>query len=122
MGLTSFSGEQPVLKDVGIAKNYLNKGELKILNNLVLGYFYLAEISAIEHKPMYMEDYVKQLDLVLTSRNRNLLKGNGTISHKQAIEKAKAEYRRYQIEAMSPVEKVYLETVKRVSKDMKAKS
>ena len=62
MGLTSFSGELPALKDIGIAKNYLEENELKVLNNLVSGYFDLAEINAIEHKPMYMDDYVKQLD------------------------------------------------------------
>lgn len=61
MGLTSFSGELPALKDIGIAKNYLQEDELKVLNNLVSGYFDLAEINAIEHKPMYMDDYVKQL-------------------------------------------------------------
>ena len=59
MGLTSFSGELPALKHIGIAKNYLQENELKILNNLVSGYFDLAEINAIEHKPMYMHDYVK---------------------------------------------------------------
>lgn len=59
MGLTSFFGELPALKDIGIAKNYLQENELKILNNLVSGYFDLAEINAIEHKPMYMHDYVK---------------------------------------------------------------
>ena len=53
MGLTSFSGELPALKDIGIAKNYLQESELKILNNLVSGYFDLAEINAIEHKPMW---------------------------------------------------------------------
>ena len=66
MGLTSFSGELPALKDIGIAKNYLQENELKILNNLVSGYFDLAEINAIEHKPMYMHDYVKQLDMICT--------------------------------------------------------
>lgn len=66
MGLTSFSGELPALKDIGIAKNYLEENELKVLNNLVSGYFDLAEINAIEHKPMYMDDYVKQLDSVLS--------------------------------------------------------
>ena len=54
MGLTSFSGELPALKDISIAKKYLSEEELKILNNLVSGYFDLAEINAIEHKPMYM--------------------------------------------------------------------
>ena len=76
MGLTSFSGELPALKDIGIAKNYLEENELKVLNNLVSGYFDLAEINAIEHKPMYMDDYVKQLDSVLSSGNRKLLTGS----------------------------------------------
>ena len=88
MGLTSFSGELPALKDIGIAKNYLEENELKVLNNLVSGYFDLAEINAIEHKPMYMDDYVKQLDSVLSSGNRKLLTGSGSVSHKQALEKA----------------------------------
>lgn len=121
MGLTSFSGELPGLKDIGIAKNYLQENELKILNNLVSGYFDLAEINAIEHKPMYMHDYVKQLDMVLSSGNRKLLEGAGTVSHKQALEKAKAEYRKYQEITLSPVEQAYLESVKEVAKELKKK-
>lgn len=119
MGLTSFSGELPALKDIGIAKNYLDEDELKILNNLVSGYFDLAEISAIEHKPMYMDDYVKQLDLVLSSGNRKLLEGAGSISHKQALGKAKSEYRKYQEITLTPVEVAYLESVKDVAKKVK---
>lgn len=87
MGLTSFSGELPALKDIGIAKNYLQENELKVLNNLVSGYFDLAEINALEHKPMYMDDYVKQLDMVLSSGNRKLLEGAGTVSHRGAWKK-----------------------------------
>lgn len=121
MGLTSFSRELPALKDIGIAKNYLQENELKILNNLVSGYFDLAEINAIEHKPMYMHDYVKQLDMVLSSGNRKLLEGAGTVSHKQALEKAKAEYRKYQEITLSPVEQAYLESVKEVAKELKKK-
>lgn len=121
MGLTSFSGELPALKDIGIAKNYLQENELKILNNLVSGYFDLAEINAIEHKPMYMHDYVKQLDMVLSSGNRKLLECAGTVSHKQALEKAKAEYRKYQEITLSPVEQAYLESVKEVAKELKKK-
>lgn len=121
MGLTSFSGELPALKDIGIAKNYLQENELKILNNLVSGYFDLAEINAIEHKPMYMHDYVKQLDMVLSSGNRKLLEGAGTVSHKKALEKAKAEYRKYQEITLSPVEQAYLESVKEVAKELKKK-
>ena len=62
MGLTTFKGELPCLNDVKIAKNYLSADELKILNNLVSGYFDFAEIQALKHRPMYMEDYVRQLD------------------------------------------------------------
>ena len=119
MGLTSFSGELPALKDIGIAKNYLEENELKVLNNLVSGYFDLAEINAIEHKPMYMDDYVKQLDSVLSSGNRKLLTGAGSVSHKQALEKAKSEYRKYQEITLTPVEKAYLESIKDVSKEVK---
>lgn len=119
MGLTSFSGELPSIKDISIAKNYLNESELKILNNLVSGYFDLAEINAIEHKPMYMEDYVKQLDSVLSSGNRKLLEGAGSVSHKQAIEKAKDEYRKYQKSTLSSVEQVYLENIKSLEKKIK---
>ena len=121
MGLTSFSGELPALKDIGIAKNYLEENELKVLNNLVSGYFDLAEINAIEHKPMYMDDYVKQLDSVLSSGNRKLLTGSGSVSHKQALEKAKSEYRKYQEITLTPVEKAYLESIKEVSKELKRK-
>lgn len=119
MGLTSFSGELPALKDIGIAKNYLEENELKVLNNLVSGYFDLAEINAIEHKPMYMDDYVKQLDSVLSSGNRKLLTGSSSVSHKQALEKAKSEYRKYQEITLTPVEKAYLESIKEVSKEVK---
>ena len=119
MGLTSFSGELPALKDIGVAKNYLEENELKVLNNLVSGYFDLAEINAIEHKPMYMDDYVRQLDSVLSSGNRKLLTGSGSVSHKRAIDKAKEEYRKYQETTLTPVEKAYLESVKEVSKEVK---
>jgi hypothetical protein len=119
MGLTSFSGELPALKDIGVAKNYLKEDELKILNNLVSGYFDLAEINAIEHKPMYMIDYVEQLDSILTSGNRKLLEDSGNVSHDEAIKKAKAEYRKYQENTLSPVEEEYLKSVKGLEKEVK---
>ena len=103
----------------GLIKKYLEENELKVLNNLVSGYFDLAEINAIEHKPMYMDDYVKQLDSVLSSGNRKLLTGAGSVSHKQALEKAKSEYRKYQEITLTPVEKAYLESIKEVSKEVK---
>lgn len=121
MGLTTFSGEQPELKDIGIAKNYLDEKELKILNNLVAGYFDLAEINAIEHKPMYMSDYAELLDSLLASGSRKVLTDAGKISHKQAVDKALEEYRKYQVKTLSPVEKAYLETIKSIEKKAKNK-
>ncbi|MCI7566498.1 MAG: virulence RhuM family protein [Treponema sp.] len=121
MGLTNFEGELPSINDVKIAKNYLSESELKILNNLVSGYFDIAEINAIEHRPMYMSDYVAQLDSILSSGNRKLLEGAGKISHEQAMEKAKEEYRKYQALTLSPVEKAYLESLKTVENDVKKK-
>lgn len=122
MGLTSFSGDLPALKDIGVAKNYLKEDELKILNNLVSGYFDLAEISAIEHKPMYMSDYVAQLDSILSSGNRKLLEGPGNVSHDQALDKAKREYRKYQEITLSPVEEEYLKSIKGIEKEVKKKN
>lgn len=122
MGLTSFSGDVPAMKDIGIAKNYLNENELRILNNLVSGYFDLAEISAIEHRPMYMSDYVQQLDSILSSSGRKLLEGSGAVSHAKAIEKATAEYRKYQVQAIASVEQAYIDTIKALEKEAKQKS
>lgn len=121
MRLTNFEGELPSINDVKIAKNYLSESELKILNNLVSGYFDIAEINAIEHRPMYMSDYVAQLDSVLSYGNRKLLEGAGKISHEQAMEKAKEEYRKYQVLTLSPVDKAYLESLKTVENDVKKK-
>ena len=89
MGLTTFSGDLPIMSDVVIAKNYLTEEELKILNNLVSGYFDFAEIQAIRHNPMHMEDYIRQLDTILSSTGEKLLVGAGKVSHNKAIEKAK---------------------------------
>ncbi len=72
IGMKVFAGEFPCAKDISVAKNYLSEDELKILNNLVSGYFDLAEISALEHRPMYMADYVAQLDAILSSGGRTI--------------------------------------------------
>ena len=119
MGLKSFSGDFPVLKDISIAKNYLNDEELKILNNIVSGYFDFAEIQAMRHNPMYMSDYVEHLDKVLKTTGEKVLQGAGTISHAQAIEKATEEYRKYQVQNLSPVEEEYLESIKNIHSTVK---
>lgn len=114
MGLTVFSGEQPSSKDISIAKNYLNEEELKILNNLVSGYFDFAEIQAMKRKPMYMRDYIKQLDNILVATGENLLLNAGNISHQQALNKAKSELKKYQNKTLSTVERDYIETIKKI--------
>lgn len=112
MGLTSFKGDHPTLRDAQIAKNYLSENELKILNNLVSGYFDFAEIQAMKRRPVYMSDYVRQLDTILSSTGEALLNGPGTVSHQQAMDKAREEYRKFQIRELSPVEHAYLDTIK----------
>lgn len=119
MGLKSFSGDFPALKDISIAKNYLNEEELKILNNIVSGYFDFAEIQAMRHNPMYMADYVEHLDNVLKTTGEKVLQGAGSISHAQAMEKATKEYRKYQAQNLSPVEEEYLESIKNIHNTMK---
>lgn len=121
MGLTTFAGDFPTKKDIKSAKNYLSESELKILNNLVSAYFDLAEINAMEHKTMYMADYVEQLDRILSSTGKEVLDNAGSISNKQALEKAEAEYQKFIQKNLSPVEKEYLEAIKSVEKVAKEK-
>ena len=116
MDMQAFTGDFPTAKDIGIAKNYLTEDELKILNNLVSGYFDFAEIQAMRHNPMHMKDYIQQLDNILSSTGEKLLDGPGRVSHAKAMEKAKAEYRKYQQENLSPVEEAYLQSIKSVQK------
>lgn len=121
MGLTSFKGDHPTLRDAQIAKNYLSENELKILNNLVSGYFDFAEIQAMKRRPMYMDDYVRQLDTILSSTGEALLSGSGSVSHQQAMDKAREEYRKFQVRELSPVERAYLDTIKALNAKAKGK-
>lgn len=121
MGLTSFKGNHPTLRDAQIARNYLSESELKILNNLVSGYFDFAEIQAMKRRPMYMNDYVRQLDTILSSTGEAVLIGSGSVSHQQAMDKARQEYRKFQVRELSPVERAYLDTIKTLSAKAKKK-
>ncbi len=120
MGLQTFSGAFPLLKDAQVAKNYLTEEELKTLNNLVSGYFDFAELAAHRHRIMRMEDYLKQLDSLLTSIGEPVLEHNGRISHEQAMQKAEREYRIYQQIELSPVERDYLESISSLQNTLKA--
>ena len=122
MGLTAFSGDFPTAKDISVAKNYLTEDELKVLNNIVSGYFDFAEIQAMRHNPMYMSDYVDHLDNLLKATGENLLTDAGKVSHAQALEKAKREYQKYQVQNLSPVEESYLQNIKQIEKEAKKKT
>lgn len=121
MGMTTFKGEWPTLQDAKVAKNYLTQDELKILNNLVSGYFDFAEIQAMRHQPMYMADYIQQLDTILASTGQELLTGAGAVSHDDAMIKVKAEYDQWREHTLSPVEQAYFETIKKLSSKNKRK-
>ncbi|MDO4880364.1 MAG: virulence RhuM family protein [Capnocytophaga sp.] len=118
MGLTVFAGDHPSLKEVVIAKNYLTEEELKVLNNLVSGYFDFAEIQAVKRKPMYMADYIKQLDNILSATGEKVLQNAGRVSHQEAIEKATIEFKKYQVKTLSTVEEDYLKTLKDLEKKL----
>lgn len=120
-GLTNFKGLQPTQAEAMVAKNFLDLSELKVLNNLVSAYFDLAEINAMEQKPMKMADYIRELDNILRSTGRKLLSDAGTISHEKATEKAALEYRKYKAKNLSEVEKAYLSAMKDVQKKIEKK-
>lgn len=121
MGLMSFSGEQPTLREAKIAKNYLGEKELRAMGQLVSGYLDFAERQAEREIPMTMEDWAKHLDGILTSTGENLLTGNGTVSHLQAMEKAQTEYKKYKAKTLSSVEKDFLESIKLLEQKGKRK-
>jgi hypothetical protein len=98
MGLMTFSGSRPYLKDVVIAKNYLDEKELRSLGQIVSGYLDFAERQAEREKVMTMKDWAKHLDRILTMSGENLLLGAGSISHEQAVDKAKTEYKKISAE------------------------
>lgn len=119
MGLTSFSGNYPILDDALIAKNYLNKNELDTLNRLVSLYLDFAELQAKEEKIMTMADWVNELDYFLKMTRKSILNNKGLISHEKAIEHAKKEYEKFKLRFLNnPTnnEKQYLESLQRLFK------
>lgn len=92
MGLTSFNGDYPLLEDAVVAKNYLTKEEIDILNRIVSLYLDFAELQALEERVMTMNDWVKELDYFLTMTRKDILNGPGLVSHKEALEHARKEY------------------------------
>ncbi len=116
MGLTTFAGNQPTLREAVIAKNYLNEKELRAMGQLVSGYLDFAERQAEREQTMTMKDWAKHLDRILTMSGEQLLSGNGSVTHKQAVEKATGEYKKYKERTLSDVEQDYLNSIKILGK------
>jgi hypothetical protein len=122
MGLLSVNKSGIQKSDVTIAKNYLTETELKRLNNIVSAYFDIAELRAIDQKPTYMKDYISQLDKLVASLDRKILQDAGKVSKIEAEAKAHAEYAKYQVKTLSPVEKAYLENIKEIQKNIEKRT
>lgn len=121
MGLKTFEGDRPHLKDAVIAKNYLDEKELRALGQIVSGYLDFAERQAERQQIMTMKDWAEHLDRILTMSGEQLLQGNGKISHDEAVEKATVEYKKYQQKTLSDVEKAFLDSIKEISDSAKEK-
>ena len=120
VGLTNFKGDEPTQAEAMIAKNFLEEKELRVLNNLVAAYFDLAELNAIEERPMRMNDYIRELDNILNSTGRKVLDNAGSISNAAMKEKATLEYKKYKAKTLSNVESEYLKTITILEKQAKA--
>jgi hypothetical protein len=122
-GLTYFKGSKPTKQETEIAKNYLYEDELNILNRMVTAYLEVAEIQAMNRTPMYMKNWIERLDGFLTMTGKNILSHTGTISHETAIEKAHAEYEKYnklKINELSNIERDYIKQIDAQTKKLKS--
>jgi len=121
IGLTNFKGYTPTREETEVAKNYLTEDELNVLNRMVSAYLDVAEINAIDHNPMTMQDWVDELDSFLKMTKKNILDNSGSISHEKALEKAHKEYDKYMQNHLTRAEKDYLEImnieIKEIKKD-----
>ena len=109
LGLTNFKGKYPTKSETEIAKNYLTEEELNILNRMVSAYLDVAELNALDRRPMTMQDWVNELDTFLKMTRKDILSNSGTISHKKALEKAREEYDKYMQNHLTIAEKDYLD-------------
>jgi len=116
MGLTTFEGDRPHLKDAVIAKNYLDEKELRAMGQIVSGYLDFAERQAERQQTMTMKDWATHLDSILTMSGEKLLQDTGKVSHQEAIEHATNEYKKYQQRTLSHVEKDFLDNIKSLPK------
>ena len=121
MGLTNFKGQMPTLNEAKTAKNYLSEDELFRLNRLVSAFFDLAEVKAYEREPMYMRDWISELDKFSVTYGKGVLQNAGSVSHSEAMKKVDTEYAKYRQNNLTPVEKEYINAVKSINLKLKDK-
>ena len=114
VGMTNFKGNYVTRDDVKIAKNYLSELELQRLNLLTSQFLDYAEFQALEQNPMTMADWIAALDDQILRLRKNILEGNGTVSHQEAIEKAEREFEIYREREMRQLESDFDKAVKRL--------
>ena len=120
MGLTNFPGSEIKKQDVGIAKNYLNEDELNQLNLIVNQYLRIAELQALQRKPMYMKDWIAKLNAFLVLNERDILDHSGKTSHEAAEAFAFSEYEKYKAQEIKKLEKAE-DHLDKVIKQLEAK-
>lgn len=124
MGLTTFKGVRPAKQEVAVAKNYLSEDELKVLNRLVSAYLDIAEVNAMQRRPMTMQDWIGVLDGFIQMSRQDIFKNAGSISADIARDKALAEYEDYRkrsSEELSEVERQFLESIESARKKIEQK-
>ena len=122
LGLTTFKGKKPTQQETEIAKNYLNENELNLLNRMVTAYLELAELQALNRKPMYMKDWIARLDDFLKMTGNSILAHAGSISHEKAVEKAKNEYQKFRATSLqepTTAEEDFVKHIERTAKNLK---
>jgi hypothetical protein len=124
LGLTHIKGNKPTKQETEIAKNYLNENELNVLNRMVTAYLELAELQALNRKPMYMKDWTERLDDFVRMTGNNILQNAGTVSHTQALKKANEEYEKYKEQTkneLSETEKHFVKQIETTAKKLNPK-
>ncbi len=121
LGLTNFRGEKPTKQEIEIAKNYLNEDELNVLNRMVTAYLDLAEIQALNRKPMYMKTWIEKLDEFIKITGNEILEHNGSVSHQKALDKANDEYIKYREQTkndLSEAERHFIKNIEETNKNI----
>ena len=124
LGLTHIKGCKPTRQETEIAKNFLNEEELNMLNRMVTAYLELAELQALNQKPMYMYDWIERLDDFLQMTGKDILRNAGSVSHQEALKKAHTEYQKYKEKTKNEVteaEKNFLKQMETAAKKLNPK-